>query len=98
MKVKITMELDLAGTFYNIDTEDDLKACIENLSFWLGDLKSLPHEKKCSLLAGSVQEPMFSSCMKHYNDDVKLGEEMFKNISFSGITEDGKEFLIESKC
>ena len=98
MKVKITMELDLAGTFYNIDTEDDLKACVENLSFWLGDLKSLPHEKKCSLLANSVQEPILSCAMKHHDDDIKLGEEMFKNISFSGITEDGKEFEIKSVC
>lgn len=97
MKVKITMELDLAGTFYNIDTEDDLNACVENLSFWLGELKSLPCEKKCSLLANSVQEPMFSCCVKHYDDDIKLGEEMFKNISFSGITEDGNEFNIGVK-
>ena len=100
MKVKISFELNLMGTNYNINNKSEINACVENLCDWLGELRVISREKQIDLIASLPDGPATDTQMamlKAIEDEIILGKDIFKNISFQGKTEDGHEFNVGGK-
>src|SRR5579862_6890295 len=97
MKVKISIELDLSEcSGYNINTVDDIKDGLQNLSFWLNELHLAQHRRLFDTLDidGS---PMQEEIKKAIKEDLNLSKQLFNDYYVEGITEDGHNFTFSHR-
>lgn len=105
MKVKLSIELDLSGTSYNIKDIPDLNdGVISNISSWLYELNLLYGDKKLKVFTTSVpsktpeEEKLWRDALhKIADDDLKLSSQLFHNFHIEGVTEDGHSFSFTHK-
>ncbi len=94
MKVKVTFELDLKDTHYNIKKVKLIPICLQNLSSWFNELHLHKLQKRVSELADKVgcKPEVVKALLEHQEQDLKLSEQLFNNYRVEGVTEDGHKF------
>lgn len=98
MKVKITFELDLADTSYNIDKVKLIPICLQNLGQWFYKLHCHYLSQKFDDLFRitnkdcTYNDAMKKAIMEHAEENLKLSGQMFNNYQVEGLTEDGHTF------
>jgi len=103
MKVKITFELDLKDTHYNVNKVRLIPVCLQNLGQWLYKLHchylSDKFERMVKNAAADCvyNDEMKKALMEHADQDLKLSEQLFNNYKVEGVTEDGHTFEFTHK-
>lgn len=98
MKIKVTFELDLKDTHYNIDKVKLIPVCLQNFGQWFYKLHChYLNEKLERLVKNSAGDCIYNDEMKKAlvesdNQDLMLSEQLFNNYKVEGITEDGHGF------
>lgn len=93
MKVKVTFEMDLADTHYNIDEVRLIPVCLQNLSSWFNKLHLHYLEESCNSVASEyANEETKKAVCEHVEQDLKLSEQLFNNWKVEGATDDGHKF------
>jgi len=92
MKVKITFELDLKGTHYNIPNKSVLNLYLQNLGSWIHalHLKYLDNRIEAQLYKGDPATK--KAHIMHAEQDAKLSAQIFNNYTVEGTTENGQHF------
>lgn len=92
MKVKVSFELNLDDTRWNIDTIRDIPLSIFNLSDLLSTALSAKMEYRMSILA-RPEDALKTALLNLCDEDIQLLRSMFDNVfEVSGTTEDGHTF------
>jgi hypothetical protein len=91
MKVKMSFELDLENTGYNIDNLSELRLSIQNLSSWLHELHEHYLDRRMETwdILNDVERQFMKATIER---DIKLSKQLFNNHSIQGITDDGHSF------
>lgn len=103
MKVKITFELDLKDTHYNIKKVKLIPVCLQNLGMWLDKLNCHYLSNKFDrLVANAAADCVYNDAMKkalleHDDQDIKLSGQLFNNYKVEGVTDDGHKFKFTHK-
>jgi len=98
MKVKITFELDLKDTHYNIKKVKLIPVCLMNLGMWFSKLNCHYLSDKCDrIVANSAKDCPYNDVMKkalleQVDQNITLSGQLFNNYRIEGITEDGYKF------
>lgn len=95
MKITISFELDLANTDY----DDAGVNCVHRVSDWLADFHK--NALVCVMNAYFDSKDMPPEAAKLYIDwmdeKTKLTEQIFHNIEFKGVTDNGQSFVFTHK-
>ena len=93
MKVKISFELDLAGTHYNMRNEKCIPECLQNLGSLVNELHLRQLEESLRILDDYKDDKvMRKALMSHNEQDKKLTSQLFHNYAVEGVLENGKKF------
>ena len=98
MKVKVTFELDLKDTHYNIKKVKLIPVCLMNLGMWLDKLHCHYLEKELDALVRTTKadctynDAMKKAIMENAEVDTALSKQLFNNYKVEGVTEDGHKF------
>jgi hypothetical protein len=96
MKVKITFELDLKDTSYNVDKVRLIPVCLQNLGNWFYNLHLYYLHENIRLIAASsknIDKRWVKAVSEHHEENESLSEQLFYNYRVEGTTEDGHEFV-----
>ncbi len=98
MKVKVTFELDLKDTHFNINKVKLIPVCLQNLGQWFYELHCyyLSH-KLDRMVSNAAKDCIYNDAMKKAlieaaEQDLVLSEQLFNNYKVEGVTEDGHKF------
>lgn len=94
-KLQVTFELDTTGTSFAIKHKgDEVTAVLQNLSSMLQTLKCHFLERNLDTLTDKTLTPeMRDALLEHYEEEIKLADQIFNNYRVVGTMEDGKEFV-----
>jgi len=92
MKVKISFELDLSGTHYNILSKKDISICLQNIGSWLHALHTHYLDQRLEIEFSQADEATKKAMRKHAAQDIKLSEQLFRHYQVEGIAENGQKF------
>lgn len=90
MKIRISYDLTLDETSYNIETVQDIVFTLGNIGNLLGGFKSKRMEDKMDIYSweDNLREPALKCC----DEDIQILGTMFDNFAVQGETEDGHFF------
>jgi len=99
MKVKITFELDLKDTHYDIPRIGLIPVCLMNLGQWFHELHLHHLHKKFDFLAekNSHSPEVVKAIRQHNDQNLMLSEQLFHNYKVEGTTIDGHTFEFTHK-
>jgi len=100
MKVRITFELDLKDTHYNINKVKFIPICLENLVGWFYKLHThYLNQKFDDLFTTTAPDCTYNDAMKkaimdNVEQDLTLSKQLFNNYKIEGVTDDGHTFEV----
>lgn len=94
MKIKLTVELDLAeNPALNVPSIKELKGGLQNLGSWLNELHLTYLEKITNSMGKPHPDPAWQEAILAHNQaDAKVSEQLFNNYRIEGVTDDGHAF------
>ena len=92
MKIKISLELDLSETDYDIHSLNDVPFVAQNIRDLFAELRLNALESITNAMT-MPDEPMKTAMLKVYRDDAQITKGMFDKFSISG-TVDGLDFNV----
>jgi adenine deaminase len=92
MKIKISLELDVSGTSYEIKNEKCVPFVLTNLGQLFQELQNIQYEHKRGVFSSPCDEETKKALLKQYDERIKILSTMFHNWTVEGETKDGKQF------
>ena len=97
MKIKVTMQIDLADTGYNPESIKDLRCTIQNFGSLLHDWHRYHLEKQFHDISSQKLDMAIQEAVKKVRkDDLRITEQAFDNLRIEGKL-DGKKVVFTHK-
>ncbi len=81
MKIKITFELDLAGTGYNVNKVSDISRSIQNLTYLLHELSLKKQMDILRMIGSDNTQADKDDCVKYLEQQVRVSGQIMNNIT-----------------
>ena len=93
MKIKISLELDVTGTLYEIKNKKRVEAVLSNIAQLFQEFQNNQYIRKTDILSSEYSsEAMKKALLKNCDEHIQILSTMFHNWTVEGEMKDGNRF------